>query len=90
MPGCLVFFLLGTIALANEYAIFAVALAAQMTVYGLAAYRQAILPREVPKALQTVHYVVSGYVVSLVGILRYMLGLEKGRWTRATITGDKR
>lgn len=90
MPGCLVFFLLGTIALANEYAIFAVALAAQMTVYGLAAYRQAILPREVPKALQTVHYVVSGYVVSLVGILRYMLGLEKGRWTRATISGDKR
>jgi len=89
MPGCLLVFFVGTIVLAQAHLIFAAALAAQVLVYGLAVYRQYVLPRDVPKALQTIHYVVSGYAVSLIGIVRYIVGLEKGRWARATITGEK-
>lgn len=84
MPFLLLLVFLGSLALAPFNAFFAVMLAGQCLGYGIALYRQVVLPRPVPAFVSTIHYLVAGHVAGLIGSLRYMLGLERGRWFRAT------
>ncbi len=39
-------------------------------------------PRQIGRALQTLQYIVWGHAAGLCGALRYLCGLERGRWTR--------
>ena len=83
IPFLLLLVFMGCLALAPSSAFFASMLAGQCLVYGIALYRQAILPRPAPALVATIHYLVGGHMAGLIGALRYMFGLERGRWSRA-------
>ena len=84
MPFCLLGLLVGSALLAVQSPFFLTLLLAQCVVYGLAAYRQFTLPRSAAKPLATVHYLVTGHLAGLIGAIRYLLGLERGRWQKLT------
>lgn len=83
VPYLMLAALLGSWALASTSALFALLAAGQTCVYAVAAlvaWRN--LP--VPGAIRAVCYLVNGHVAGLLGSLRYLSGLERGRWTRIT------
>lgn len=83
MPFLLLLLFLGSLVLAPSWPFFAMVLLAQCLIYATALYRQAVLPRPVPAIVATIHYLVRGHLAGLIGGLRYLAGLEKGRWSRA-------
>ena len=82
MPFFLLVLFLGSMFLAPSWTFFAMVWVAQCLIYGIALYRQAVLPRAVSSIVATIHYLISGHLAGLIGGLRYLLGLEKGRWSR--------
>lgn len=88
MPFNLLIVFLGSMYLAPSWPFFAMVWVVQCLVYGIAAYRQAILPRPVSSIVATIHYLVCGHVAGLIGGLRYLLGLESGRWSRVVIAKE--
>lgn len=88
MPFNLLIVFLGSMYLAPSRPFFAMVWVVQCLVYGIAAYRQAILPRPVSSIVATIHYLVCGHAAGLIGGLRYLLGLESGRWSRVVIAKE--
>ena len=54
----------------------------QIVTIVLARIRASLEQVQLPSAIDTLCYLVDGYSSSLIGVLRYLLGLEKGRWQR--------
>ena len=88
MPFLLLFLFLGSMFLAPSWPFFALVLGAQCLIYGIALYRQAVLPRPVSGNVSTIHYLVRGHLAGLIGGLRFLVGLEKGRWSRVVIVNE--
>ncbi|HEY5718752.1 MAG TPA: glycosyltransferase family 2 protein [Gammaproteobacteria bacterium] len=88
MPLLLLLALAGSLALAPASPWFALLAALQLAVYGTALFRQLRPGARVPRLVSTLHYLVSGHVAGLIGGLRYLAGLERGRWQRATLTKE--
>ena len=88
MPFLLLFLFLGSMFLAPSWPFFALVLGAQCLIYGIALYRQAVLPRPVSGNVSTIHYLVRGHLAGLIGGLRFLVGLEKGRWSRVVIVKE--
>ncbi|KDM93396.1 hypothetical protein EA58_00570 [Photobacterium galatheae] len=88
----MVFALAGSLLLAGESSVF-LCLAILQSVLYLIAIITLIFPA-VPtgKPGHTLAYLVSGHAASLIGSLKYALGLEKARWQRVTAlsTSDRR
>ena len=82
MPFLMIITLTGSIALASDYAVFMLLAGLQTLVYVVAVLQIVIKPKRSHKIIQTLAYLVSGYTAGLIGSLRYLLGLERGRWKR--------
>jgi len=82
MPFCLLFFFISSLYLAMKFWLFVPLLLSQVIVYGIALYRHITMKPETNKYAQTIYYIVSGYVASFIGIIRFCSGKEKGRWKR--------
>ena len=83
VPYLMLTALLGSWALAPVSTPFACLAAMQSSVYLMAAL-VAWLDPKVPGAIRAVCYLVNGHVAGLIGSIRYLAGLESGRWTRVT------
>ena len=83
MPFLLIFLLVGSALLSGTSWVFLALLLLQLIVYLTAFVVQGAGPARVPWPLQAVHYLVQGHLVGLIGSVRYLLGLERGRWRRA-------
>lgn len=90
MPFCLVFFLLGSIYLSFQYPLFIVISLVQLIVYGIALYRQTHLSTNPNKIVQTIHYLVSGYYSSMIGVINYLANGQQLAWKRANIVEENR
>jgi len=90
MPLLMVVSLLGSLWLAPGYPLFAGLAALQLLAYALAALQLIFKPRNAPRPLRALGYLVSGHFAGLVGAVRYLLGLEQGRWQRINATGFQR
>lgn len=88
MPFCLLAVLACSAVLAPTGPIFAAFLAAQLLFYGIALYRHVAPSHLAPKAVEAVHYFVSGHLSGLVGVARYIAGLDRGQWRRAHDTKE--
>lgn len=88
MPFVLVVLFAGSVALAAASWLFAAATLPQVAVYGLAAFRALRPAWSAPRAIELIHYVVSGHVAGLIGGVRYLLGLDRGPWRRVIPTGE--
>ena len=86
MPFLLLLILVGSAALAPLSWFFRILFVVQVIVYLTAFVVQRAGPSRFPWPLQALHYLVQGHVVGLVGSARYLLGLERGRWHRATLS----
>ncbi|MCL9774400.1 glycosyltransferase family 2 protein [Vibrio methylphosphonaticus] len=77
MIACLI-----TSGLLSQYTLFLCFFIAQIAIYSLAtvAYYLPILQRV--KAIQLLTYLVVGHTANFIGGLRYLLGLENGKWKR--------
>lgn len=84
MPFLLICTYVGSIILGTSSILFAALAVLQTIVYGLALWRQAVLPKPVPKIIGTIHYIVAGHFAGMIGALRYLLGFERGAWKRVT------
>ena len=82
MPFLMIFSLIGSLFLARDYTPFANIAALQILAYLLATWQLVFRPEHSHKIIQTLSYIVSGHVAGLVGSLRYLFGLESGRWQR--------
>ncbi|MCP3870929.1 MAG: glycosyltransferase family 2 protein [Gammaproteobacteria bacterium] len=84
MPFLMLATLFGSLLLATEHPFFALMAAVQLLVYALAAWYMLFQPRSAHRHIRTLAYLVSGHLAGMTGTLRYLLGLERGRWSRAT------
>lgn len=89
MPFCLLGFLLGSVILSAQYTWMIPILLLQVLVYGVAWYRQTHLHRNAGKLEQTIHYIVTGYAASFLGICSFLAGKEIGAWKKSNISEDK-
>ncbi|AUB82460.1 glycosyltransferase family 2 protein [Candidatus Thiodictyon syntrophicum] len=85
MPFLLLLLLGGSAVLAVHSRVFLALFLVQAVVYLTAFVVQRIGPARVVWPLQALHYLVQGHLVGLVGSVRYLLGLERGRWRRANL-----
>ncbi len=88
MPFLLLATLAGSLWLAPQSLPFALLAAAQLLVYAVALWRQLNPRARVPGVVNTLHYLVGGHVAGLVGGVRYLVGLDRGHWRRATLTEE--
>lgn len=89
MPWLLLQALLGSLSLTLWHSGFLLLLLPQLLIY-LIALGYHYGPRQYcPALFKTIHYIVHGYWLCAVGELRYLSGLERGRWQRANQTGAK-
>lgn len=86
MPFLLLALLAGSLVLAPASPLFALLVAGQLAAYALALRHQRNPARPAPRLQALIHYLVSGHWAGLIGGLRYLAGLERGRWSRATHT----
>ena len=82
MPFLLLTSLVGSLLLAGDHLLFAVIAAGQLFVYSLAAWQMIWQPTTTHRHIKTLAYLVSGHLAGLIGAIRYLLGLENGRWKR--------
>lgn len=71
-----------TSALLANYPLFTLALISQLAIYALALLRHHFPNVFRHKICTLVHYIVAGHWANLIGGLRYLLGLESGKWSR--------
>ncbi|MCL1038203.1 glycosyltransferase family 2 protein [Shewanella submarina] len=76
--------LAGSLYLAANYWLFALLAGLQLLVWGLATVGFIWPASQQNKLIQLVCYLISGHMAIMTGGMRYLLGLEKGRWTRVT------
>lgn len=81
VPYLMVVSLVGCWALAPSSLLFAALAMGQTCVY-LTAALAPCLRRWLPGPVKAVCYLVNGHFAGLVGSMRYLLGLEQGRWSR--------
>ena len=82
MPFLMIAALAGSLLLANGSWFFAFLALAQLLFYGLATWQLATRRESASRYLKLMAYFVDGHLATLSGILRYLLGLERGRWKR--------
>lgn len=83
MPFLMLFALFGSLMLAAEHPIFALAAAGQVLGYSLAALG-ALWPKHSPRIVKTLAYLVKGHIASAQGALIYLVNPNKfSRWKRA-------
>lgn len=82
MPFLMIIALVGSVALAKDYVLFYFLAAAQLLTYTLAGWQLLFQPKQSNKIIQTLAYLVGGHSAGLIGSLRYIAGLERGRWKR--------
>lgn len=80
-PYLMLICLLCSIALINN-PLFLILLALQTTVYTLGLFGFLFPQRFNFKVCKLITYLITGHYANLIGGLRYLLGLETGRWTR--------
>lgn len=80
----MVFALVGSLLLAGESSVFLCLALIQSFLYLIAVTTLIFPAAPTGKLGHTLAYLVSGHAASLIGSLRYALGLEKGRWQRVT------
>jgi len=84
MPFLMLICLFGSLLLAMEYLLFAIMAGGQLLAYSLAAWQLCFPDNHRHRYLRTLSYLVSGHIAGLIGTLRYLFGLDKGRWKRVT------
>ncbi|MEE8351788.1 MAG: glycosyltransferase family 2 protein [Rhodospirillales bacterium] len=82
MPYMMATCLMGCAALAPVSPLFLLLVSLQGLGYTLAVARPTILKSVRFRLLDVLHYIVTGHAANLVGSVRYLAGLEKGRWTK--------
>lgn len=85
MPFLLAAGLLGSLALAPHSVLFALLAVLQLLLLGAATARALSPSHPLTRHFAVPHYLVSGHLAGLAGSLRYLAGLERGRWHRATL-----
>ncbi|NTS76161.1 glycosyltransferase family 2 protein [Catenovulum sp. SM1970] len=85
MPFILVIAFAGSLWLSASSWFFILAAGVQVAGYMLAVIALLLPKKYCPAKLATLAYIVSGYSASLWGCLRYLVGLEKGRWHRVSL-----
>ena len=82
MPYLMAICLMGCAALAPASPLFLVLFILQGLGYALAAARPTLLGGVRSRLLDILHYIVAGHAANLVGSVRYLAGLENGRWAK--------
>lgn len=82
MPFLLLTSLIGCGLLMQFSILFAIAFWGQLAIYIVSYTILAFKPKRCPKILTVIAYIISGYTAGLIGVMRYMLGFEKGPWQR--------
>ncbi|USH05092.1 glycosyltransferase family 2 protein [Grimontia kaedaensis] len=84
MPFLMLIALAGSIYLAQTHLFFMAAAAGQFSLYSIVAIYQLVGCQPSNKISKALNYLVTGHTANLIGSLRYITGLEKGRWQRVT------
>lgn len=82
MPFLMICALLGSLLLAFEHPLFLILALMQLGAYSLAAWQIIYNPAASHKIFKLLAYLVSGHIAGLIGTLRYLLRLDKGRWKK--------
>ncbi|MEE8379180.1 MAG: glycosyltransferase family 2 protein [Gammaproteobacteria bacterium] len=88
MPFLMIIALSGSLILSLNFTLFAILASAQVFAYLLAAWQLLFQPKRTHHIIQTLAYLVGGHTAGFIGTIRYLSGLERGRWKRieSTIT----
>jgi cellulose synthase/poly-beta-1,6-N-acetylglucosamine synthase-like glycosyltransferase len=82
MPFLMIIALIGSLMLSGNYQLFAALAILQSLAYLLACWQLLVQPKRSNKIIQTIAYLVGGHFAGMIGTLRYIFGLESGRWKR--------
>jgi cellulose synthase/poly-beta-1,6-N-acetylglucosamine synthase-like glycosyltransferase len=82
MPFLMIIAFIGSLMLSLDYLLFALLATTQLLAYLLASWHLLFRPKQASRLTETLAYLVGGHVAGLVGTLRYLFGLERGRWKR--------
>lgn len=82
MPILMIMSLLGCLLLAPTYLFFTVLSALQVSAYIAAIYAMLVPSQYSPQVCNVLAYLVNGHFASFIGALRYLLRLDKNRWTK--------
>ncbi|MGD9254814.1 MAG: glycosyltransferase family 2 protein [Chromatiales bacterium] len=82
MPFLMIAAFAGSLLLAGGSRFFMILAVAQLLFYGLATWQLVTRRESAGRYLKLMAYFVDGHLATLNGILRYLLGLERGRWQR--------
>ena len=82
MPFLMIAALLGSLFQATEYPLFVLFALLQLGAYLLAGWELLYKPANSNKLCKLLAYLVGGHLAGLVGTLRYILRLDKGRWKK--------
>ncbi len=82
MPFLMIIALIGSVMLASSFILFAILAVLQLLAYLLAGWQVLAQPKQSHRAIQILAYLISGHAAGLIGSLRYLSGLERGRWKR--------
>jgi len=88
MPFLMLLALAGSLFMASESWLYAAIATGQILLYGFVAAYYLIKPVRGLRLVQSLQYLVTGHVQSMIGVLRYMAGLESGRWHRVNSSGE--
>lgn len=88
MPFVLVTSLVLATILAPSSPGFALLAVGQWLGYALATLPFALPGITWPRVILMVHYAAAGHLAGLIGSARFLMGRERGRWTRATVTKE--
>ncbi|WP_028021820.1 glycosyltransferase family 2 protein [Enterovibrio calviensis] len=84
MPFIMITALLGSAFLAPSNSFFALAAAGQTTIYVAIGFCRIAGYKPKSSIAKALSYLVTGHTANLIGTLRYITGLETGRWTRVS------
>lgn len=82
MPFLMLYVLIASLYLSSGSVAWLSLLALQLLAYGLAAWKGLNPARPCGRVIHLLHYLVAGHLAALAGAVRYMAGLERGRWRR--------
>ena len=82
MPFLMIVTLIGCLLLASSNLLFMGLSALQLIAYGLGAWQLYFQPQKSHKISKLLAYLLSGHIAGLIGSIRYVLGLDKGHWTK--------
>ncbi|WP_434354807.1 glycosyltransferase family 2 protein [Parasalinivibrio latis] len=82
MPYLMIMALAGSISLAGTSPFFSALAVSQLSIYFLSSLPVFFSPFRRWKPTRLLQYLVAGHLANFIGSLRYLLGLDKGRWHR--------